>query len=650
MFDLQTKTRANLFTTSRFIPDITERFNEGLRLEIRASNQDVQRYLDGHLSQLPGCVLRSLDLQDEIKTNIIEAVDGMFLLAQLHLDSLKGKRSPKAIRTALKTLPTGSEAYDSAYKDAMERIEGQLADEEELAKQALSWITCAKRPLTTSELEQALAVEISESQLDIENLCRAEDIVSVCAGLVTIDNESGIIRLVHYTTQEYFERTQKRWFPNAETEITIICVTYLSFSEFESGICQNDEEFEKRLQLNKLYDYATHNWGHHAREALTSYQGVIEFLQKQAQVEASSQALMSVQRWSGDKGYSQAFPKQMTSLHIAAYFGILAVVRLLLEQGAELEAKDSFGRTPLSRAAENGHEAVVRLLLEQGAELEAKDSRFKLTPLSRAAGNGHEAVVRLLLEQGAELETKDSFGRTPLSRAAEKGHEAVVRLLLEQGAELETKDSRFKLTPLSWAAENGHEAVVRLLLEQGAELETKDSFGRTPLSLAAEKGHEAVVRLLLEQGAELETKDSRFKLTPLSWAAKNGKEAVVRLLLEQGAEFETKHFKLGLTPLLWAAKNGHEAVVRLLLEQGAELETKDSFGRTPLSRAAQRGHEAVVRLLLEQGAELETKDSRFRLTPLSWAAKNGKEAVVRLLLEKGANAATANTETPTSGF
>jgi len=120
----------------------------------------------------------------------------------------------------------------------MERIEGQLADEEKLAKQVLSWITCAKRPLTTSELKHALAVEPEELQLDEENLCRVEDMVLVCAGLVTVDEESNIIRLVHYTTQEYFERTQKRWFPNAETNITIICVTYLAFNKFKSGICK----------------------------------------------------------------------------------------------------------------------------------------------------------------------------------------------------------------------------------------------------------------------------------------------------------------------------------------------------------------------------------------------------------------------------
>ena len=82
--------------------------------------------------------------------------------------------------------------------------------------------------------------------------------ISVCAGLVTIDEESSIIRLVHYTTQEYFERTQSNWFPNAQTDITTICVTYLSFDEFGT-VCQDDEEFEERLQSNQLYDYASHN-------------------------------------------------------------------------------------------------------------------------------------------------------------------------------------------------------------------------------------------------------------------------------------------------------------------------------------------------------------------------------------------------------
>ncbi len=138
----------------------------------------------------------------------------------------------------------------------MERIGGQVKDQEELAKQVLSWITYAKRPLTTSELQHALAVEVGEFALDEENLPQIEDMVSVCAGLVTVDKESNIIRLVHYTMQEYFKRTQKDWFPDAETNITRICITYLSFSIFESGFCRTDDQFEEWLQLNLLYDYA----------------------------------------------------------------------------------------------------------------------------------------------------------------------------------------------------------------------------------------------------------------------------------------------------------------------------------------------------------------------------------------------------------
>lgn len=154
------------------------------------------------------------------------------------------------LRVALTKLATGSDAYDHAYNEAMARIESQLPDEVDLAKQARMWITCAKRAFTTTELRHALGVEVGEPALDEDNLPELEGIVSCCCGLVTVDEESGIIRLVHFTTQDYFQRTQKQWFPNAESEITTICVTYLSFNVFGSGLCQTDADFEERLHSN----------------------------------------------------------------------------------------------------------------------------------------------------------------------------------------------------------------------------------------------------------------------------------------------------------------------------------------------------------------------------------------------------------------
>ena len=535
------------------------------------------------------------------------------------------------MRTALERLPKGSDAYDQAYKEAMDRIRGQIIDSQELAKQVLSWITYAKRPLTTSELRHALAVEVGEPQLDEENLPEIQDVVSVCAGLVTVDEESDIIRLVHYTTQEYFERTQMTWFPDAQGDIATTCITYLSFDVFESGFCQTDEEFEERLQLNPLYDYGARNWGRHARATSAVEQLIVDFLESEVKVFSSSQAMMAS---GGYSNYSQGVPRQMTGLHLAAYFGLTGVTMALLKNRHNPDVKDTYGRAPLSWAAANGHEAVAKLLLEKGAELEAKDDVYGRTPLSWAAANGHEAVAKLLLEKGAELEAKDDvLGRTPLSRAAASGHEAVAKLLLEKGAELEAKDDIYGRTPLSWAAANGHEAVAKLLLEKGAELEAKDdNYGETPLSWAAANGHEAVAKLLLEKGAELEAKDDVLGRTPLSRAAANGHEAVAKLLLEKGAELEAKDDVLGRTPLSRAAANGHEAVAKLLLEKGAELEAKDdNYGQTPLSWAAANGHEAVAKLLLEKGAELEAKDDNYGQTPLSWAAKNGHEAVEKLL-------------------
>ena len=311
------------------------------------------------------------------------------------MDSLIDNTTPRKLTLALEKLPRGSEALDCAYMEGMERIEGQSTGFRELAKRVLSWITCARRPLTTSELRHALAVEIDEPELNKDNFEETEDMVSVCAGLVTVNKESDVIRLVHYTTQEYFERTWTSWFPDAQRDIAMSCVKYLSFDAFETGFCQTDQEFETRLQSYALYDYAARNWGYHVRAALIEVeQLILDFLRSKTKVSGSSQAMMAARGYSG---YSQIMSKQMAGVHVAAYFGLREAMTVLLATGGvDPDSKDNCGRTPLSWAAQNGHEAVVKLLLAtDGVDWDSKD-KWGQTPLSRAAKNGYEAVIKLL--------------------------------------------------------------------------------------------------------------------------------------------------------------------------------------------------------------------------------------------------------------
>ncbi|MCJ1263487.1 hypothetical protein MMC22_003357 [Lobaria immixta] len=257
LFALQTSHTVNLMFTSRHIPDIMREFQKCLQLEIRASEEDVRRYLDGQIFRLASCVRRNNDLQEAIKGSIVKAVDGIFLLAQLHLDSLKDKTSPKAIKNALGNLPQGSDALDRAYDQAMKRIDDQGAGFRQLADQVLAWITHAQRPLTIVELQHALAIEEGEPELDQENITDVGELVSVCVGLVAIDQETNIIRLVHYTTQEYFRRICMQRFPDARKTIAVACLTYLSFDVFaKEDRLEYDQQqhFESRLQQTPFLD------------------------------------------------------------------------------------------------------------------------------------------------------------------------------------------------------------------------------------------------------------------------------------------------------------------------------------------------------------------------------------------------------------
>jgi ankyrin repeat protein len=248
------------------------------------------------------------------------------------------------------------------------------------------------------------------------------------------------------------------------------------------------------------------------------------------------------------------------------------LVELLLNKGAEVNAKDPDGKTPLWIATENGRKGIIQLLLDHGAEVDAKARNGTLLWGEMERGKGYNDLVQPLLDHSAEIDTKTQDGKTPLWGAVEIGLKSVVELLLDHGAEVDTKTQDGK-TPLWRAVQTGQKDVVELLLDHGAEVDTKAQDGKTPLWRAVEIGQNDVVELLLDHGAEVDATDT-----------------------------------LGRTPLLRAVENGHNDTIQLLLDNGANIDTRDTLGRTPLLRASQIGYKDIIRLLLDNGAKVGTKE------------------------------------------
>jgi ankyrin repeat protein len=544
-------------------------------LEMDKISREINLYLGARVSEIRA----KLELEEDEEALLLKEVRSIphrtYLWAHLTLDLVEGDVgiNKTRIRKIGSPLPR---TVDEAY----ERILDKSPDFEN-TKRLLHIIVAATRPLSTTEMQVALAIhqhDRSYKDLDLVRDKRFRRYIrDICGLFVTIIDLN--VYLLHQTAREFLVEDRSRgdpynhqlkWksslLPRESHRILFeICASYLLFTEFDTSP-PGDDELLQGVGHHVFLDYSATSWVVHFRASGIEDSGAADLVLKICDSQARRCITWFRVYWESVHGRT---PPEFTSLMIVSYFGLDLVVQLLLDEGANVDAIDSdYGRTPLSWAAERGHEAVVRLLLDNGAAVDAVDNEY---------------------------------GQTPLSWAIEQGHEAVVRLLLDKGAAVDAVSKKYSRTPLLWAARGGNLAIVRLLLDIGAAI-NDDRVSQTPLSWAARRGHKAVVRLLLDKGEAINTVDRKYGQTPLSWAAERGQEAMVRLLLDEGAVIDIAD-KFGRTPLSWAAERGHEDVVRLLLSRGANVDAIDSeYGRTPLSWAAERGHEAVVQLLLDNGA------------------------------------------------
>jgi hypothetical protein len=551
-----------------------------------------------------------------------------------------GKRSVKAIRTTVKGLVTGSGAYDSAYTSAMERIESQVPDQTELAKHVLAWIVHAKRQLYAVELQEALGVEAGEDELDRDNCPDVDDMVSACAGLVIIDEGSSVIRLVHYTTQEYFERTRHDWFPDAEAMITTTCMTCLSFEVFTRDCRQwQDEPNLPHYVGFCLYFYAARYWLQHAHLATSVFEKVVDFLKRPQNMAEALSACLGIYHY-------KYRPPRISWKRIGSHFKVAlttavlqgheSVVRLILENSDGGALSTQLVEKWLCVIAYNKDEVKVDLLHRNMPSQRCHpdcDSHHTESPLEPYSihielllrclphgGDDGDAVPMCQVLEHTATELINGGAKTGTSRGGRLLYEAVttaytslVGALLEYDVvDIDFRNIRDGNTPLHRAAQDKHTPLVKLLLGCRADMTIRNTQYETALWIAVRNGDYKSSEILIVAGADVNCQAFQCNKALLaSWH---------QVLLLRDAATNTQ-VQCGDFLLHIACKQGSVALTRVLLRAGADVNCVNELGRSPIYYARALGHKHIVRVLLANGAG----DSLARpLPPTCTVARSSK--------------------------
>ncbi|KAJ3028519.1 UNVERIFIED_CONTAM: hypothetical protein HDU68_001515 [Siphonaria sp. JEL0065] len=336
-----------------------------------------------------------------------------------------------------------------------------------------------------------------------------------------------------------------------------------------------------------------------------------------------------------------------TCLHLAADMGRVEVIELLLENGANADAKDSISMTPLHLAAQHGYLEIVRALVDHGAKVEPKDSQGQ-SPFYFAIKNEHIPVAEYLASKGATVRCTDAYGQTCAFVATIDGRLESLKFLAKHGVPLDAENPEDGSTPLVYAVSQDLPEVVQYLLENGANKnKARSKSEQNAFHRAVNYGQFNSVRILLKHGGTKINARTSSKKTALHFASGDGYFDIAELLLEHGANANVKD-EIQMTPLHLAASNNHADIVNLLLDNGAEIDATSGKKLTPLHYAVTSGHKEIALLLLDRGANANQLFNNGLMNLLHWASQEGNLFWVKELVDRGVDVGIKNSDAMTA--
>ena len=308
-----------------------------------------------------------------------------------------------------------------------------------------------------------------------------------------------------------------------------------------------------------------------------------------------------------------------TPLILAARYGFLDILNLLISCGADIEHKNLDGKRALHEAALSGSLSCVQMLVSSLANVDVL-KRADWTPLMFACSNNHLEVASYLIDQGADIKIVNKDGWTCFHLACREGHMEILNLLYSHDKSSAQTVSNNGRTALHTACMSGSLNVAQFLISNcNVELCKQDSCGNTPFMDSIRFGHVEIARKLLIENVEC-LKDKDFlERNCLHVASQSGDLKAIKFLVEECSMNVKEPCTLSKqTCLHFAAKEGHVNALEYIVTLVDNLNIGDKFDRTPLHLAVGANKIEAVRLLLRNGCDHSIIDKQNKM-PFDYA-------------------------------
>jgi len=467
------------------------------------------------------------------------------------------------------------------------RIEKETAELQDVAPLVMVWVTFAMQPLTMKQLQQAIGAMSEQSVFQEEAIIVPDILLQSCAGLVLMEKESGIVRLLNLEVKNHLMKQRPAWFSDGHRLALRSCITYMRFENIGSRENSAEDWYQSLFSIYPFLPYAARFWGLHASLIRERESEVAEIVLGLVSDDGRSNFAFRT-LFAANWDSTTPCPSDVSGLHLAAFFGLQTSLEKLVEAGSDVNRGDSLNRTPLYLAAAQGHVDVVCHLLRHGADV---------TGRGRALREGrHSRTTTWWLPCWA----RDGTMGTAVEAAAEGGHVQIVTELRKHGANIDWSGGLHG-SPLEAAVFKGRYEVVELLGRSGVEAQP------SVLQTAVYAGRADVLRLLLATLSKVA--DTEWCIT---WKKGPGfmrecEPPLGSILYTAALANRMECAKLVFDPEFQHLRRLDNFCGSPVPSFSVDACT-DGFYRTPLQAAASQGHQEMMELLLKHGADIGEHD------------------------------------------